>query len=86
MPREGEALASAGPPGLAARVTAPVLLMLGEASPAWAADITHALSATLPLATLAVLPGAGHEAIDTAPGLIHRELLGFLGRHRSGSA
>ena len=79
MSREGEALASADPLGLAARVTAPVLLMLGEASPAWAADITHALSATLPHATLAVLPGAGHEAIDAAPGLIHRELLGFMG-------
>ena len=36
MPREGEALASADPLGLAARITAPVLLMLGEASPAWA--------------------------------------------------
>ncbi len=79
MTRESEALASADPLALAAKVTAPVLLLLGEASPAWAADITHALSATLPRATLAVLPGAGHEAIDTAPGLIHRELLSFLG-------
>ena len=79
LPREAEALASADPMALAAGVTAPVLLLLGEASPAWAADITHALSATLPCATLAVLPGAGHEAIDTAPGLIHRELLRFLG-------
>ena len=78
MPREGEALASADPPALAARVTAPVLLLLGEASPAWAADITHALSAALPHAALAVLPGVGHEAIDTDPGLICRQLLRFL--------
>ena len=44
LPREAEALASADPPALAAGVTAPVLLLLGEASPAWAADITHALA------------------------------------------
>ena len=78
MPREGEALASADLLALAAGVTAPVLLLLGEASPAWAADITHALSATLPHATLAVLPGVGHEAIDTDPGLLCRQLLRFL--------
>ncbi len=78
MPREGEALASADLPALAAGVTAPVLLLLGEASPAWAADITHALSAALPHATVAVLPGAGHEAIDTDPGLLCRQLLCFL--------
>ncbi len=78
MPREGKALASADPPALAARVTAPVLLLLGEASPAWAADITHALSAALPHAALTVLPGVGHEAIDTDPGLICRQLLRFL--------
>ena len=78
MPREGEALASADLPALARVVTAPVLLLLGEASPAWAADITHALSATLPHATLAVLPGVGHEAIDTDPGLLCRQLYRFL--------
>jgi pimeloyl-ACP methyl ester carboxylesterase len=78
LPREGEALASADPLALAAGVTAPVLLLLGEASPGWAADITRALSAALPQATLAVLPGYGHEAIDGAPGLIYRQLLHFL--------
>ena len=79
LPREAEALASADPLALAPDVTVPVLLLLGETSPAWAADLTHALSAALPRATLAVLPGSGHEAIDAAPGLIHRELLAFLG-------
>ena len=29
-------------------------------------------------ATLAVLPGVGHEAVDTDPGLICRQLLRFL--------
>jgi pimeloyl-ACP methyl ester carboxylesterase len=47
--------------------------------PGWAAGITRALSAALPQATLAVLPGCGHEAIDAAPGLIYRQLLHFLG-------
>ena len=56
-----------------------MLLLLGQASPDWAVDITHALSFALPRATLAVLPGVGHEAIDTAPDLIYRELLAFLG-------
>jgi pimeloyl-ACP methyl ester carboxylesterase len=79
LPREAEALASADPPALAGHVTGRVLLLLGQASPAWAVDITHALSSALPRATLAVLPGVGHEAVDTAPGLIHRELLAFLG-------
>lgn len=79
LPREAEALASADPLALAAGVTTPVLLLLGEASPGWAAGITHALSAALPQATLAVLPGYGHEAIDAAPGLIYRQLLHFLG-------
>ena len=78
LPREAEALASADPLALAGEVTAPVLLLLGETSPAWAADLTHALSAALPQATLAVLPGCGHEAIDAAAGLVYRELARFL--------
>jgi pimeloyl-ACP methyl ester carboxylesterase len=78
LPREAEALASADPLGLADDVTAPVLLLLGETSPAWAADLTHALAAALPQASLAVLPGCGHEAIDAAPGLVYRELAQFL--------
>jgi hypothetical protein len=32
----------------------------------------------LPDATLAVLPGCGHEAIDATPGLAGRELAQFL--------
>jgi pimeloyl-ACP methyl ester carboxylesterase len=78
LPREARALASADPLALAADVTAPVLLLLGETSPAWAADLTHSLAAALPQATLAVLPGYGHEAIDAAPGLVCRELAQFL--------
>ena len=78
LPREAEALASADPLALAGDVTSPVLLLLGEASPGWAADITRVMDAALPQVTLAVLPGVGHEATDTAPGLIYSELLHFL--------
>ena len=78
LPREAEALASSDPLVLAGDVTVPVLLLLGETSPAWAADLTHALSSALSQASLAVLPGYGHEAIDAAPGLIYRELAQFL--------
>jgi pimeloyl-ACP methyl ester carboxylesterase len=78
LPREAGALASAGPLALAGDVSSPVLLLLGETSPAWAADLTHALGAALPQAILAVLPGYGHEAINAAPGLIYRELAQFL--------
>jgi pimeloyl-ACP methyl ester carboxylesterase len=78
LPREAGALSSADPLALAGDVTPPVMLLLGETSPAWAADLTHALSAALPQATLAVLPGYGHEAIDAAPGLVYRELAQFL--------
>ena len=78
LPREAEALASADPVALAGNVTAPALLLLGETRPAWAADLTHALGAALPQATLAILPGYGHEAIEAAPGLIYRQLAQFL--------
>jgi pimeloyl-ACP methyl ester carboxylesterase len=78
LPHEAGALASADPLALAANVSVPILLLLGETSPAWAADLTHALGAALPQVILTVLPGSGHEAIDAAPGLIYRELAQFL--------
>jgi len=70
---------SVDPPGLAASVAAPVLLLLGTTSPAWAGDITRAIAASLPAAELVSLPGHGHAAIDTAPGLVAGELLRFFG-------
>jgi pimeloyl-ACP methyl ester carboxylesterase len=78
MAREAQALASVDLLAAAAAVTVPVLLILGAASPAWAQDITHALRATLPQATVAVLPGQGHQAIDSAPQLISNLLRRFL--------
>ncbi len=59
-------------------VPVPVLLLLGGQSPAWARNITGDLAAALPQSTLAVLDGQGHEAIETAPGLLADRLAGFL--------
>jgi pimeloyl-ACP methyl ester carboxylesterase len=78
LPREADGLASVDLTALAAAVTAPVLLMLGTASPDWAGDVTRALAAALPAATVAELPGFGHEAVDTAPGLVDSMLREFL--------
>ena len=78
MPREGRAIAGADLAGLAAGVTGPVRLLLGELSPPWAGQISRELAGLLPDVTLTLLPGQGHEAIDTAPGLLLTELARFL--------
>ena len=78
MPREAEALATVDVNALAAAIIVPVLLILGADSPAWARDITGTLAAVLPRSTLAVLDGQGHEAIETAPGLLVSQLAGFF--------
>ena len=79
LPREAEALTGVDLPGAARMVTCPALLLLGATSPAWAGDITRELAAALPAAELVVLPGQGHEAVDSAPELVVRELAGFFG-------
>lgn len=76
--REAEALTAVDLPGLAAGVTQPVLLLLGTASPLWAAAVTQGLAAALPTARLAMLPGHGHEAVDAAPALVAAALEEFL--------
>ena len=78
LPREAQALATVDLPALAAAVPVPVLLILGSQSPAWARDITGELAAVLPQSTLAVLDGQGHEAIESAPGLLADRLAGFF--------
>ena len=79
MPREARALATADLAAAAGQVRQPVLLLLGTASPPWAGQITRELAAVLPAATVTELPGAGHEALDTAPSLLVTEVLRFLG-------
>jgi pimeloyl-ACP methyl ester carboxylesterase len=78
LPREAHALTNVDVLSLAASVAAPALLLLGVTSPAWAGDITRTIAAALPAAELVVLPGLGHEAIDSAPDLVVRELLRFF--------
>jgi pimeloyl-ACP methyl ester carboxylesterase len=78
MPREARALATADLAAAAGQVRQPVLLLLGTASPPWAGQITRELAAVLPAATVTELPGAGHEALDTAPSLLVTEILRFL--------
>jgi pimeloyl-ACP methyl ester carboxylesterase len=79
MPREARALATADLAAAARRVRQPVLLLLGTASPPWAGQITREVAAVLPAATVTELPGAGHEALDTAPHLLVTEVMRFLG-------
>jgi len=84
LPREARALAGVDLPVLAQAVSCPVLLLLGTQSPAWAHGNTAALAAALPGADLVTLPGQGHDAVDTAPGLLVAELSRFLGDGRPG--
>jgi pimeloyl-ACP methyl ester carboxylesterase len=77
MPREARALATADLTAAARHVRQPVLLLLGTASPPWAGQITRELAAVLPAATVTELPGAGHQALDTAPDLLVTETLRF---------
>jgi pimeloyl-ACP methyl ester carboxylesterase len=79
MPREAVALGGADLTALAGAVTIPVLLILGTTSPPWAGDVTRELTAALPRSRVAVLPGQGHEAIDSAPELLTGQLREFFG-------
>jgi pimeloyl-ACP methyl ester carboxylesterase len=76
--REGEALAALDLAALAAGVTGPVLLLQGTASPPWAAAVVRALADRLPGAQVAVLPGEGHEGVDTAAADVAARLERFL--------
>ena len=80
LAREAEALSSVDLTELARGVTVPVLLILGERSPQWAATITRALEHSLSAVTVAGLPALGHDAFDVAPGLVVVELDSFFGR------
>jgi pimeloyl-ACP methyl ester carboxylesterase len=78
LPREARALASADLVAAGRQVKQPVRLLLGEHSPPWARQLTDELAAVLPAATVAALPGVGHEGLQGAPGLVAAEVLRFL--------
>jgi pimeloyl-ACP methyl ester carboxylesterase len=83
MPREAHALAATDLAGIARRVRQPVLLLLGTTSPPWVGEIHAGACHRLPAATVTELPGAGHEALDTAPDPLVAEVLRFLGDQAS---
>jgi pimeloyl-ACP methyl ester carboxylesterase len=76
--REAEALRRVDVPELARSVIPPVLLLRGTASPLWASTVTTAIADALPAARVSVLPGQGHDAVDTAPELVAEHLRAFL--------
>jgi len=61
-----------------ALVRMPTLLLLGGDSPPFLRDPTMLLQAALPSATLSVMPGQQHVAMNSAPELFAREVIGFL--------
>jgi len=81
LPREAKALAGVDLPALAARISQPVLMLLGADSPPWAEAITYALHRGIPdaRAEVTVLAGQGHQAIDQAPDLVVDQLARFFG-------
>jgi pimeloyl-ACP methyl ester carboxylesterase len=76
--REARALTGVDLPAAARKVTCPVLLLLGARSPSWAREITQDLAAALRAAELVILPGQGHEAVDSAPGVVAGKLQRFF--------
>lgn len=56
----------------------PVLLMLGGDSPEMFQRATDSVLEAIPHATVSVLPGQQHIAMDTDPGLFIEEVVGFL--------
>jgi pimeloyl-ACP methyl ester carboxylesterase len=82
LPREARTLAAPDLAVAARQIRQPVLLLLGTASSPRASQITRELTAVLPAATVTELPGAGHEALNTAPDLLVTEVWRFLGGGR----
>lgn len=76
--REGEFLQTVDLTALARDVTVPVHFLLGETSPAWAAEVTRALAAALPGAEVTVVAGHGHDMVDSAPAAVAAALAAFL--------
>jgi pimeloyl-ACP methyl ester carboxylesterase len=76
--READAIAALDLPGLASNVDTPVLMLLGALSPSWAGEVTRTLSSALRGAELVIIPGHGHEGVDTAATEVADELARFF--------
>jgi pimeloyl-ACP methyl ester carboxylesterase len=61
-----------------AQFSIPTLLLLGGDSPPMFRRAIDLVAAALPTSRIAVMPGQQHVAMDTAPELFLKELIGFL--------
>lgn len=61
----------------------PTLLLLGGESPSFFGAATEMLRRTLPNSRIALMPGQRHAAMETAPALFLREVIGFLTERES---
>lgn len=66
-------------PARFASLRTPTLVLLGGDSPPFFGKAAAAVHAALPASRIVVLPGQKHVAMNTAPELFLREVLGFLG-------
>jgi pimeloyl-ACP methyl ester carboxylesterase len=65
-------------PARFAQFSIPTLLLVGGDSPPIFRQITNVVSAALPTSRVAVMAGQQHIAMDTAPELFLKEVIGFL--------
>lgn len=63
----------------AAALTTPVLLVLGSQTPARRREMFEGTARAVPNARIAVLPGQGHAAHNTAPDLLAAAIRDFIG-------
>jgi len=66
-------------PARFADVHVPTLLLLGGDSPLFFRSAIEAVHGAVSTSTIVVMPGQQHTAMNTAPALFLREVLGFLG-------
>lgn len=76
--REGEVVLALDLTDLVRDVATPVHFLLGEQSPAWASTVTQTLAADLAGSEVTVVPGQGHDLVDSAPEAVVAELDRFL--------
>lgn len=60
------------------RIAIPVLLLLGGDSPAFLGEGINAVHAAIPSSRVTIMPGQRHIAMDTAPAVFLREVIGFF--------
>lgn len=83
IPREEESAVSYTlHPERFTQMETPTLLLLGGNSPLFFRTATETLKKSISNSILRIIPGQGHSAMDTAPELFLREVIGFLTAER----